>query len=287
MLSDFFKLDEPFVVFDEIKLADHFKTSHDLRSVLYQPDEWLNQQKRVKSFSFTNVSFSKTKFSGVTFTECRFEDCLFIGSTFSNVEFHRCKFINCNLFKTTFDNCYIDPVIIYFDKKYRRFAANIGVHIYQQLYENSSKTRQSDFAMKADFEFRRWKRWQLRYDQKVGKINRFDRALKWSSSLAYEWLAGFGYKPWRFVIATVLVFTTVSLLNMNVLPGALTHDGTTVGNMTLPDAIFYTYSMMTALGFSTIVPKTDFAKILAVSEALVGIGWLGIFTSLLVKRFIK
>ena len=287
MLFDFFKLNEPFEVFDESKLANHFKTSNDLRSVLYQPDVWVSHQKLFKSIRFTNVSFSKTTFSDLTFTECQFEDCLFIGSTFKNVEFHRCKFNNCNFYKTTFDNCYIDPATISFHKKYRHEAANIGVHIYQQLFENSSKSRQSDFEIKADFEFRRWKRWQLRYDQKVGKINQIDRALKWSSSLAYECLAGFGYKPWRFVIATILVFTTVSFFNMNVLPGALKHEGLDVGDITLSDSIFYTYSMMTALGFSTIVPVTDFAKILAVSEALIGIGWLGIFTSLLVKRFIK
>jgi len=89
------------------------------------------------------------------------------------------------------------------------------------------------------------------------------------------------------MIATVLMFTIVSFINMNVLPGALKHDGVVVDHMTLSDSIFYTYSMMIALGFSTIVPETGFAKILTVFETLVGIGWLGIFTSLLVKRFIK
>lgn len=287
MLSDFFKLNPPFEVFDELKLVNHFKTSHDLRSVLYQPDTWPRKPKQFKQMSFSNVSFSKTTFSEITFTECSFEDCLFIGAHFAKTDFHRCEFINCNFYKANFDTCYIDPGTIVFDKRYRRIAANVGVDTYQQLFENSSKARQTDFARIADFEFRRWKRWQLRFDQKAGKISRLDRVLKTGQSVLYEWSAGFGYKPWRFVIATILVFTAVSVLNMNTLPGALQHDGRIIGHLTLADSIFYTYSMMTVLGFSTITPETNFAKLLAVSEALVGIGWLGIFTSLLVKRFIK
>lgn len=287
MLSDFFHLGAPFKEFDEIKLASHFKTSRDLRSVLYRPDEWIAKPKQLKCITFTNVSLSKTKFGEVTFTECRFEDCLFIGATFKNTQFHRCKFINCNFNKATFNNCYIDPATIFFDKKYRRLASNIGVHIYQELLKNSSKTSQSDFERTAGFEFRRWQRWQLRFDQKHGKIDRLNHVRKWTLSLLYELLAGFGYRPSRFVIATLFVFTAISFVNMHVLPGALRHDGLIVENMTWSDSIFYTYSMMTLLGFSTIVPTASFAKILTVSESLIGIGWLGIFTSVLVKRFLR
>jgi hypothetical protein len=287
MLSELFNLNKPFEEFDEIKLAEHLKTSQDLRSVLYRPDKWISEPTKFKSFSFTNVSLSKTQFNELTFTACQFEDCLFIGSRFINVEFHRCKFINCNFYKASFDNCYIDPATLSFDRRFRRQASNICVGVYQQLYENSSNTRQVDFARTADFEFRRWKRWQLRFDHEDGRISRFDRVLKWCASLAYEFVAGFGYKPWRFVVATLLLFTSMSMLNMGVLSNAVLHESTVVNHMTFADAVFYTYSMMTVLGFSTIVPVTNFAKILAVSEALLGIGWLGIFTSLLVKRFIK
>ncbi len=201
MLSNFFQLNALFEEFDEVKLTNHFKTSRDLRSVLYKPDSWPSLPKQLKCITFTNVSLSKTTFKNFTFTNCQFEDCLFIGSAFINVDFHRCQFVNCNFYKAEFDNCYIDPQTISFDKKYRRAMANIGVHLYQQLYENSSKSRQSDFAMTADIEFRKWKRWQLSYDQKSGKISFRKRSQDCFSSLIYEWVAGFGYKPWRFVIS--------------------------------------------------------------------------------------
>src|SRR5262249_33468254 len=150
--------------------------------------------------------------------ECKFEDCLFIGASFEAVEFHRCKFINCNFYKSTFVNCYLDPSAISFDKRYRSSHSNIGVDLFQQLYEDAAKSRQTDFAMKADIEFRRWKRWQLPYDQQVEKIGPFERLAKSIFSLAYEWLTGFGYRPLRFMVATVALFTSMSLVNMVLLP---------------------------------------------------------------------
>jgi hypothetical protein len=45
--------------------------------------------------------------------------------------------------------------------------------------------------------------------------------------------------------------------------------------------------MMTALGFSYITPATTLGKLTSVGEALIGIGWLGVFTSVLVKRFLR
>ncbi len=287
MLSDFFKLDTPFKEFDKKNLEEHFKVSKDLRSVLYRPDEFPSSIKYLKSVTFKNVSLSKTTIRKITFRACEFEDCLFIGTIFYNVEFHRCKFINCNFNKSIFNSCYINPNTIHFDKKYRSNAANVGVYTFQQLYENSSKLRQSDFEMSADFEFRRWKRWQLRYDQEQGKIKRCQLVLMQFTSLLYEYLTGFGYKPSRFIVTTFAFFTSISLLNMYLLPGGITYNDLLIDQMNFIDAIFYTYSLMTTIGFSTIIPETEIAKILAVLEALIGIGWLGIFTSLLVKKFLK
>ena len=287
MLNNFFQLNPPITHFDDNQLTAHFRASVDLRSVLYQPDDWPSSIRRLSSITFTNVSVSKTKFANCTFTQCQFEDCLFIGCEFVGVEFHRCQFVNCNFYKARFDNCYLDPRTISFDRSYHRSAANVGVSLFQQLYENASKSRQPDFLMEADIEFRRWKRRQLRYDQESGKIRRAERYAKTAASIIYEVLTGFGYRPLRFIVATVIIFTAISVLNMYLLSGLLKQDGTIASSISLPDAIFYTYSMLSVLGFSSIVPDGSFAKIVTVAEALMGVGWLGLFTSLLVKRFIR
>jgi hypothetical protein len=287
MLRNFFKLDEPSKEYNDLTLVEHFQHATEIDSVYYKSQVWPSDLPKLDGITFRNVNLSRTLFSHVTFKKCAFEDCLFIGTAFVEVEFHRCTFKNCNFWKCSFDGCYLDPTSIYLDSNYRKTAQNVGLSLYHALYENASKTKQADHEMKADIEFRRWKRWQLDFDRRDGKINRFDYFARRFASLLYEYVAGFGYKPWRFVAATIVVFTTIALINRCVLVGALAKNGNVITTMTMGDSVYYTYSMLTALGFSTIAPVTDYAKIASVLEALCGIGWLGIFTSLLVKRFIK
>lgn len=251
MLQNFFRLDDQFAEFGEVELENHFRHSNDLRDVLFDPEQWPNSLRSLKSLNFRNVSLSKTNFKKVTFTECTFKDCLFVGATFQEVEFHRCKFIDCNFYKADFSQTYIDPSSFAFDSSYRKTHTNICVGLYQRLAENSSKEKQNDFEREADIEFRRWKRWQLRYDRAVGKITKTEIIYKWASNWLYENIAGYGYKPLRFVLATLLFFGAASVLNMNIMAGEVSVDGEKIVEISLSDSIFYTYSMMTALGFSS------------------------------------
>jgi hypothetical protein len=300
MLKNFFRLndDEPIIDFDEVQLATHAQTSTDLRNVVYLPSDWPTaahsaansstpMPKQLKKWKFNNVSLSKTKIAQVTFTDCVFEDCLFLGTIFLEVEFHRCRFINCNFNKAKFIESYLNPNCFSFGWGIWWHYANTGVSLFQELYENSSKSRQSDFQATADFKLRKWKRWQQKYEYKHANINIVRFILELMSSFISEWTIGFGYRPFRFIITTLLFFTAMSFVNMQFLSTSLKSDGVILGQMSWPDAIFYTYSLMTALGFSSIIPITSCAKIVAVGEGLCGIGWLGIFTSLLVKRFIR
>ena len=223
----------------------------------------------------------------VTFTNCNFEDCLFIGTTFDNVHFHNCHFTNCNFFKAEIVECYFDPNSVRFDNSYKKTAANIGVQFFQQLLENSSRTRQPFFEIDADIMFRRWKRAQLRYDYSQNKIGGPKFAISYARSWLYELLCGFGYRPLRFAAWTIVLFLLVAIVNLAVFTRGLTVNGAEVQRLGLVNSIFFTFSVMTVLGFSSIVPIGSIAKILTVLEALGGVGWMGIFTSVLVKRFLK
>ena len=244
MLKNFFKLNGTPTNYDSpAVLVNHFTTATDIHDVVYTPNEWPSQLHRVSGKTFENVSLSKKTIKQVTFLKCRFEDCLFVATRFSEVEFHRCEMKNCNFFKCTFDDCYIDPSTISFDRAYRKTHANIGVSLYQSLTENASKQRQSDYERKADIEFRRWKRWQLSFDERDGKINYAERIRRTVFSVSYELIAGFGYKPARFVVATVIFFTGFSILNTFVLPGSLSNGTGPIGHITFPDGVYFTYSM--------------------------------------------
>ena len=310
MLKNFFRLNdhETIIDFDESALIRHAQTSNALQNVVYRPDNWPTvalaaespsipspseivplprMPRQLKGWKFCNVSLSKTKISKVTFTRCDFEDCLFVGTSFLEVEFHHCKFINCNFSKAKFIESYLNPNCFSYNWRIWWHYANTGVGLFQELYENSSKSRQADFQATADFNLRRWERWQQKYELASKNINTIQFIYKVMSSFISEWTTGFGYRPLRFIVTTLLFFTAVSFVNMHFLSFSLKSDGGIINRMSWPDAIFYTYSLMTALGFSSIIPITSCAKIAAVGEGLCGIGWLGIFTSLLVKRFIR
>jgi hypothetical protein len=192
MLKNFFALNAPFTKYDEAALTQHFTTSSDLRSVLYEPPTWPFENTKLKEVTFCNVSLSKTKFERVTFTKCTFTDCLFIGCEFNDVEFHRCSFVNCNLYKAEFINCYIDPTTIVLDEAYKKTHANIGVGLFQRILDNSSDQHQPDFTRNADILFHQWKRAQLKHDARDGKItNRRAGWLRFKSYL-YDKVAGYG-----------------------------------------------------------------------------------------------
>ena len=289
MLQDFFNLNAPFETFkNEGDLEAHFKTASNIENVFYEPACWPSKPYKIVGKTFKNVSLAKTKFSKVTFQGCHFEDCLIIGSKFSEVEFHRCSFKNCNFYKSEFSNSYLDPETLYFDPLYKNTHANIGVGVFQQLLDNSSDQHQSDFSMAADIQFRRWQRSQLRRELKVANITKPVFALKFLRNLSFDWLAGYGYRPFKFFFWTLILFFLISAINYTFLNESFIISGETSNiPIGLVDAIYYTFSILTVLGFSTVIPITAAAKIVTVVEALAAIGWLGIFTSVIVKRFIR
>jgi hypothetical protein len=77
------------------------------------------------------------------------------------------------------------------------------------------------------------------------------------------------------------------VINHLTISGSLTHSAFNGPSHSFVDSVFYTFSVLTVLGFSMVTPETAFAKIWTVIQALAAVGWLGIFTSILVKRFIR
>ena len=242
---------------------------------------------RVNNVTFINVSFSKVRLRKTTFYQAEFRDCLFIGSELAEVEFHHCRFIDCSFWKTSFDDVYLDPSTITFNQSYKKEAANVGLSLYQNLLKNYAESHQEKFFTEADISFRKWKRYQISYDLSKNHISRPAAAKERVLSCTYELLAGFGYRPARFFVATIILFFLISFMNYIVIGDKLHVSNSTNGSVTFVDAIFYSFSVLTVLGFSSIAPVTAFAKLLSVMEALAAIGWLAMFTSILVKRFIR
>lgn len=257
-------------------------------NVVFPAGAWVPPTRNIKKVRFQNVAFSKTLIAQVSFTDCTFEDCLFTGAHFDEVEFHGGELVNCTLWKVRLTRVYLRPEKVKFSHRFRVEAANVGISIFQAMLSNFSDQRQDHFFMQADILFRRWARYQIWHDLREEKKTRREAWWEWTCSIVHEALTGFGYRPIRFFVWTLVLFLSVSCLNYFLIGDAIQVAGAQqTAHATLIDSIFYSFSVLTVLGFSTVTPSSDGAKLLTVIEALASIGWLGIFTAVLVKRFMR
>lgn len=258
-----------------------------VKNVVFEVNPWSGSNSSIKRVTFLRVALSKLIIEKVTFSDCKFEDCLFIGTRFRDLEFHNCTFKNCNFWKARFNQVYLDPDTIIYEDRFKKDAANAGISLYHSLLSNFADERQDKFYMFSDINFRRWKRFQIQADldrNRIGWLNaRFHQFTDW----LYELCADYGYSPAKFFATTVVVFLAVSCLNYIIIGDAVAIHNVPAGRASLMDTVFYTFSILTVLGFSTIVPDTALAKLLSVSEALLAVCWLGVLTSVLVKRFLR
>lgn len=287
MLTSLFRLDGTPKVHQQGEAMPSMSPGDEVTNILFRGEQWYQSRKKIKKVTFRNVSIQNMDLFQLTFTECTFEDCLFNGSRFREVEFHKCRFVDTSMWKAKFEQCYLDPRTIRLDRRYRVEAANVPVTMYQALLSNYSNERQDAFYADADIQFRRWKRYQLDWDIRSGKVDRMPGEWAKLKSLTYDVLAGYGYKPVRLFGFTILFFLAISLLNHFLIGADLVVNGARPATSSIVDSIFYSFSVLTVLGFSTVVPDSPFAKMLTVFEALAAIGWLSIFTSVLVKRFLR
>jgi hypothetical protein len=198
---------------------------------------------------------------------------------------------------------YLRPERVKFARRFRVEAANVGISAFQAMLSNFAEERQDLFFMQADIRFRRWTRYQIWHDLREEKKTTGEAWWGWIRNITNEGLTGFGYRPLRFLVWTLVLFFAVSCMNYLLIGDTIQSVSATgnsvggrVGAAVTPgvhahasfiDSVFYSFSVLTVLGFSSVTPASDTAKILTVLEALASIGWLGIFTAVLVKRFLR
>lgn len=287
MLSNLFRLDGTPTLIGPNDNMPSMSPNDEVANIVFEPGPWTPPKRRIRGVTFHDVAFSKTTISQITFTNCRFEDCLFIGTHLTEVEFHGCDFKNCNFWKVRFEKVYLHPDKIVFDERYRDEAANVGISVFQAMLSNFAEERQDHYYMLADIRFRRWKRFQIAHERKRQNITPWQARWQRLSSIVYEVVAGFGYRPMRFFGWTIVLFLLMSALNHVLIGGSMRVEGNDVAHTSFVDSVYYTFSVLTVLGFSSVTPATGPAKLLTVIEALASIGWLGIFTSVLIKRFLR
>jgi hypothetical protein len=287
MLNDFFNLNPGFkVVKTEDELLDLLTCADAISDIEYAPDSLapIRPKNKLKGKTFTNVSFSKTELRGITFTKCTFIDCLFIGTKFISCEFHGCRFEHCNPYKASFLDTYINPEV-FVGILDRKKHSNIGVGLFQQLMENSFKRQEPEHAQTAQYHFRKWLRFQHTYEYFHGEIGFWPYIRKWLPSFLYDHLAGYGIRVAPFLWLTagwLLMMTAFNRLyweqfdmSISACPG---------GIKAWVMSFYYTVVTMTTLGYGDIVPRSNAGMVAASAEALLGLLWLSLLASIVIKK---
>ena len=291
MLTDFFNLNGECGHFDDhYQLISAFRHSNELLNVIFLPDTLTLQDLGVDGTLFTdktfnNVSFSKTVISGITFRRCTFEGCLFIGTQFINCEFHECKFLGCNLYKIVFKETYIDPSIFQ-GMLNKKEHSNIGVHLFHQLYRNAMDTEQPKYARTAEFNMRKWERYDL--DYKYPGWRKFHKSCfrEWTVNVLSYILVGYGIRA-RFWLFWMMLVGVVSILANYFCWDCLDVAGPNGQGVdrTFVDVLFYTAS--TLGGFGNLGPGSTVGKLVFIIEAGFGLIILGLFLRWLLRLALR
>ena len=291
MLKDFFKLNLPFTVFKEqLELTKPLSNSNDLRNVLFQPDtlrppDTTNTDSPFAEKTFTNVSFSKTTITGIIFRNCAFVDCLFIGTHFVNCEFHGCTFIGCNPHKAVFTNTYINPSV--FEGMLDPVEHwNIGIHLFQQLYDNSTDMHQPEFANTAEFNRSKWNRYVLNHRYPRWKKKNPHYFVGWLTNYLFYILAGYGIRS-KFLAAWTSIVVAGSLGVNFLLWDSLSivgRDGP-AGEREFVEVLYYTATIPGGVGDFT--PASDMGRLIFLGEAFLGLVIVSLFVTWLVKRALR
>ena len=290
MLANFFKLNTPFTVFEtQQELVDRLLNSNDLRDVLFQPDTLgpPNTTKPNNPYTdktFTNVSFSKTTISGVIFRNCLFVDCLFIGTHFENCQFRGCTFKDCNTYQVRFTDTYVDPSV--FEGMLDPVEhSNMGLYLFQQLYNTSKEQNQPGFADTAEFNRNKWTRYDLNHRYHGRKWNR-EYILNWLANYLFYITAGYGIRSkflavWAVFVVVVSVSVNFFMWESLVIIGK----NGFVQEREFIDVLYYTATIPAGVGDFT--PGSGLGRLMFLGEAFFGLIVFSLFATWLVKRAMR
>lgn len=300
MLTDFFKLNEPYQTINaEKELVEHLKRSKDLRDVLIAP-EILQPippyaKFKIRGTYFNNVSFSKKKLDKLVFINCSFEDCLFIGTEIENCEFHNCKFKNCNTHKIKISKTYVNPSS--FSNCFNSIGqSNIAVHLFQQLINNSIDEGQSKFRRVAEYYFKKWQD-KLAINKFINKepykISFIEFLRQYPLSWLYRYFFGYGLRLRNFLLSFAAMFILFYIVNyLNWSKYELTQKDLTIiaydkDSVNIASNFYYTLDTTTKLIDSQFQATTNYGMIWLSLQSIVGFIFLSALVTIILNRFVK
>lgn len=301
MLDDFFKLNQTYQEIDSNqKFEELLHHGKDIRNYLYRPNELQSDTRsklKIQDTTFNNFSFSKTEIKNIVFLNCTFEDCLFIGSNIIQCEFHNCRFKNTNLYKIEISNTYIDPNSFDFSILNKDISkANIAVHLFKKLQNNSRDMEQSDFARSAYYQFRKWNTRLIKYKYKKSipyPVSHFAFWTKYPFEILYKWTSGYGIRLRNFLITFMSIFllsfsfnyfnwNKFKLKEKDVLVDSFNPDSVNIATN-----FSYTLDVTTKLIDSQMQPTSIFGMECMAAQSLIAFIMLTALVTIILNKFVK
>jgi hypothetical protein len=193
--------------------------------------------------------------------------------------------VGCNPHRIEFQECFVDPRSFFHCIAEHRYA-NIGVYLFQELLRNSRQQAQPDFADEAQYQFSRWKRFQL-WQELAGMRGRRERwwgILRFLGLFAFDIAAGSGMRLGRLVSSSIASLLIISLTNWwFAVQFGLQQNKEPVRDFVR--AFYFSTVVTTTLGFGDITPTTTMGRLAVSAEAISGFVLLAMLTSTLYRRF--
>lgn len=300
MLVDFFKLNgNPEEIPDQAEFERLLNMSDSFKNALYKSDELKESAGRknlkIKDCSFSNFSFSKTKIKNVIFINCKFTDCLFIGAEIKDCEFSNCRFSNVNTFKIVIENTYINPDS-FIDSIKGIEKSNIGIHLFQQLLQNSRQQGQQKFSRVAEYNFNKWSdnlTLNKYRNEKPYKISFCQFLKEYPLNILFKWTFGYGLRFRNFIVTFSICFISFFFVNMynwtnyslkekDICIDAFHPDSTGVVSN-----LFYTMDVTTKLVDSQFQPTSNIGMFWLSFQSIVAFILLSGLITILINRFVK
>jgi hypothetical protein len=210
-----------------------------------------------------------------------------MGSTFKNCRFTDCAFINCNTHRIEFINVYLNPRS--FDRCLdAKRHQNIGVHLYQELLNNSRQQSQPDFTHDALFQFRRWLRFEQTYQLRQNGVAN-SNGIRLTRLIAQSWigekLLGFGVRLRNYFFTATCAALVLTIINYNFASQlGLSIDASFPRSFV--DALYFTIITLTTIGYGDITPTTMFGRIVVAGEGIAGFVLFAILASMIYRKIL-
>jgi hypothetical protein len=240
-------------------------------------------------------------FKGGMVRHCRLEFCNLRTAAFERIDFTGTVFLNCDLRRTTFNACTMwytsfDKCLVNYDailasvptqtnlrhqflRGLRLNAVSVGDKIWADKLLHMELTAERDELVNIAFmstEYYRRKYTKLDQLWAAGRL-----VLHWINDLFW----GHGFNLKRLAVSGLVTLAAFAGLCWLSLAQYIVGNDPATRGLTLAEATYHSVVSFTTGGFGDIMPGNGFARLVAATEGLVGIIFLGFFAAAVYRRY--